>query len=171
MKPSLRKWSAIIVAIIVTYASCFSLLTTRELGMVSSAIAENLQQSNRSASITYTDNSTYSGEIIDTSVRNGTGTLTWSTGEVYSGDWSNGTMNGSGTLCWPNLGSYTGDFVNGRRQGQGCFTWTYDGIPEVGSPISFDGEWKYDQIGATGTLVIYVIGTYTGDFREKKTVW
>ena len=69
MKPSLRKWSAIIVAIIVTYASCFSLLTTRELGMVSSAIAENLQQSNRSASITYTDNSTYSGEIIDTSVK------------------------------------------------------------------------------------------------------
>ena len=77
------------------------------------------------------------------------GVFRWSTGEIYSGYWSNGTLNGEGTLIYPSLGTYVRSFRNGLRHGQGTFS-TIDGK-------ILSGQWDED---------VFVSGTLT-DNRNK----
>ena len=62
---------------------------------------------------------------------NGQGTLTWSNGKKYLGEWKNGEMSGQGTKTWTNGDMYEGDFKDGRYHGQGTYTWS-DGRKYVG---------------------------------------
>lgn len=118
-------------------------------------------------SLDYIDGSTYVGEVERNSIRNGTGTYVWDTGEVYTGEWKNDQLTGEGTLIWPDLGVYTGSFENGKREGQGTFTWTYDEEPKLGQPISFEGTWHNDKIGNKGKLILAGLGTYSGRFSRQ----
>lgn len=115
----------------------------------------------------YSDGAMYAGEYLPGSIRSGVGTYTWSTGEVYTGSWQDDQLSGEGKMTWPGLGVYEGSFENGKRQGEGMFTWMYDGAPEEGQPISFQGLWEKDKIGASGTLILAGTGTYVGEFARQ----
>ncbi len=117
--------------------------------------------------LNYTDGAIYTGEVLEGRIRNGTGTMTWITGESYEGTWVEGDMSGSGKMTWPGLGTYEGEFINSKRQGHGIFTWAYEEEPQAGDPISFDGDWNNDKIGAYGKLILAGIGTYEGSFSRQ----
>lgn len=57
---------------------------------------------------------------------------------VYTGYVANHRMNGYGTLTYSNGDTYDGDFVNGVFEGKGKFTaklgWTYEGGFHKGKP-------------------------------------
>ena len=151
------------------FISCFVLsFTLLSLNAFKTDIAKAASVESTTNSIHYGDGSVYEGESIEGSIRNGTGKYTWATGETYDGIWVSGNMTGTGEMTWPGLGTYKGDFVNNKRQGKGVFIWTYEGEPDPGDPVSYDGEWDNDKIGSNGTLVIAGFGIYSGAFLKQK---
>ena len=64
---------------------------------------------------TYTDNTTYEGNWVDTK-KNGQGILTFPDGSTYEGEWANGFMNGKGTFTWSDGKEKTGIWKNGKLQ-------------------------------------------------------
>ena len=150
----------------IAFAICFSLffvlLTNKTNG---AAFAENTEEAVYGV-LNYSDGAQYEGDILYGRIKNGAGTFTWISGETYSGTWLNDSQDGDGEMTWPDLGTYTGSFENGKRNGQGVFTWIYDGEPEEGAPVSYEGDWVNDQIGPSGKLVLFGIGTYEGEFEK-----
>ena len=67
----------------------------------------------------------YVGEFKD-GRGHGYGTYTWSSGEFagdkYVGHWKNGFMHGQGTKTWANGSKYVGLWKNGKRHGEGTIT-------------------------------------------------
>lgn len=68
------------------------------------------------------DYGVYSGEWKDGD-KNGTGTMTWSDGDVYEGDFLSGTMHGVGKFTWANGDVYVGEWKGGTMSGKGKLTW------------------------------------------------
>ena len=85
-------------------------------------------------------NGTYVGDVRNGEAH-GTGTYTWTNGDVYTGDWVDGSRTGTGTYTYTNGDVYEGDFVDGVWEGQGTFTWS-DGM-------SYTGDWQNET--PTGT--------------------
>lgn len=152
-----------------SFAVCFSgflaLLSGRN-SVLSSAVADEIETT-EAMTLNYSDGSVYDGDTLYGRIRNGTGTFKWNTGESYSGRWENDTMTGTGKMVFPGVGEYEGGFENDKRSGTGRFTWYYDGEPEEGAPVSYEGEWTGDQIGPTGKLMLSGIGTYEGAFQRQ----
>ena len=65
---------------------------------------------------------------------NGQGTLTWTDGTKYEGEFKDDLANGQGTITWTNGATYVGEFKDNKRNGQGTLTFK-DGDKKV-------GEWK-----------------------------
>lgn len=99
----------------------------------------------------------------------GRGTLTWSDGSVYEGDFKNGkrhglgvlrasdkfsydgywisnAMEGRGTATYPNGQTYNGLFVNGKREGRGTLQFVNGAI--------YEGRFRDDALEGQGTLKI-----------------
>lgn len=165
MKKSIGKSAFWALIVAICYMGCLLLVSSSPY-FSTPAIAENVAETTNGI-LNYSDGAVYEGDFLTGNIREGTGTYTWSTGETYSGSWSNDKFSGEGKLTWPNLGTYEGFFENGKRQGEGTFTWMYDGEPEIGQPISFRGQWDNDKIGETGTLILAGIGTYEGEFARQ----
>ena len=53
------------------------------------APAESAADQTINGTLHYSDESVYEGDILNETIRNGTGSFTWSTGEIYSGEWEN----------------------------------------------------------------------------------
>lgn len=149
---------------LICFGLCFVLLNSR--ATIGAANAENIGTVTK-GTIHYSDGSIYEGESVDGSIRSGTGSFSWSTGETYEGTWAEDELSGTGKMIWPGLGVYEGEFQNNKRQGHGIFTWTYDKDPEIGQPISYEGDWINDKIGEKGILKIYGIGIYNGEFSRQ----
>ena len=158
------KGSALFIAFTLVFFCFWAILSSR--GSYPSALSESAQQVIVD-SVRYSDGAYYDGEILDGIKKHGYGRFTWHTGESYTGTWENDIMNGSGKMKWPGLGEYEGDFVKGKREGHGTFTWTYEGTPEDGAPLLFEGDWAADKIGKSGTLILNGIGTYEGEFSRQ----
>lgn len=45
------------------------------------------------------------------------GTLKWSTGERYDGEWANGQENGIGIFTWPDGSTFNGFWEHGKKNG------------------------------------------------------
>lgn len=153
---------------VVCFSLCFALSYTLLIHstLPGNAIAESVSEPFK-GKLSYSDGSFYEGDILNSDVRNGTGTFTWITGEFYEGTWDQDDMSGKGRMVWPGLGIYEGDFLNNKRQGNGTFTWTYENEPEIGAPVKYEGDWNNDKIGSHGTLVLAGVGTYEGDFSKQ----
>ena len=71
-------------------------------------------------------------KCIEGDCRSGQGTLTFSHGGKYVGEYYNGTMHGQGTLILSNGGKYVGEFEEGQFHGQGTFLFS-NGSKYVGN--------------------------------------
>lgn len=155
-----------ILAFVLCFSGFFTLLSGKTVSLPS-ALSESTDQP-VSGTLNYSDGTVYEGDVLYGRIRSGTGTIKWSTGETYAGEWQNDYFDGQGTMTWPGLGSYQGTFVNGKREGQGTFTWTYENGPQPGDPVSYSGDWTDDQIGPSGTMTFADTGTYEGEFQKQK---
>lgn len=63
----------------------------------------------------------YDGNWVDGS-REGHGVFTTPAGDRYDGNWSNNQENGQGKMTWANGDVYDGNWVAGKMQGEGTFT-------------------------------------------------
>jgi len=71
------------------------------------------------ATFTYPSGNVYEGSMIAGNKRHGPGTLKWTDGAVYVGDWVNDQMHGQGYLTFPNHSTFQGSFVNNNPSGPG----------------------------------------------------
>lgn len=90
----------------------------------------------------------------------GEGTFNFTSGTVYTGQWSNNKMDGLGILNIPSEGTYKGDFVQSQKFGPGVFIWDDGTI--------YDGEWKNDQMSGQGTYTSPNNVKYIGTFKVNK---
>ena len=103
--------------------------------------------------------------------------VTYSSGEVYVGEWRNGARNGRGTYTLTNKDSYTGEWKDGKQHGRGTNTWFngdsytggwYEGqqhghgVYHAAKGYSYDGNWLAGMPHGQGT--------YKGA-GTKKDVW
>lgn len=70
--------------------------------------------------MTWTNGDVYKGEFFNGN-RHGQGTLTFADGSEYVGQWECNLQHGVGTRRWNNGDCYTGQYVNGKRTGEGRF--------------------------------------------------
>ena len=86
------------------------------------------------------------------------GTLTYSSGISYAGEFRNGNYYGQGTLTWPSGQRYVGEFKDGNYNGQGTLAYA-DGDKYV-------GEFKDDKKHGQGTLTYADGRVYAGEFKN-----
>ena len=81
-----------------------------------------------------------------------TGTILFSNGDKYSGQWSNGVMNGQGKMEFANNGdNYEGEWRDNKRHGQGTYTYAGGGWSS--------SEW-YKGVEQTPTAVEALLQAY-----------
>lgn len=93
------------------------------------------------------------------------GTYTYSSGNVYVGEFKGDKAHGQGTYTWPNGKKYIGQYTDDKRSGQGVFTF--------GNGDKYVGEYKDGKRDGQGT---YTYGAksklpgdkYVGEFRDGK---
>ncbi len=90
-------------------------------------------------------------------------TITYSNGDVYTGEIKNGWPHGRGRMKYSNGREYSGEWFENVRQGYGEQTWTKS--PKY---ISYQGHWAKDLPQGTGTLSFHSGQVYTGDFHQAK---
>ena len=84
----------------------------------------------------------YKGDFED-GTRTGTGTYTWACGDIYEGDFVNGERTGSGTYTWANGDVYEGGFTDGQLNGEGSIVWA--------SGARYTGSWENGMMDGEGT--------------------
>ncbi len=113
-------------------------------------------------------NGVYEGEgTLFTKKRHGKGTMTYSNGSIYEGEWKDDQRCGIGELrksSVANSSSYKGEWRDDKLNGQGTFNDNY---------TSYEGEFKDGEYNGNGTLsqkrYNVIVSTYTGNFvRGKK---
>ena len=92
---------------------------------------------------------------------NGQGTLTWTDGAKYEGEFKDEKMTGQGTLTLPNGMKYVGEFKDNKSNGQGTLTYP-DGMKYV-------GEFKDNKFNGQGTLTLPNGIKYVGEFKDNKS--
>ena len=98
----------------------------------------------------------YSGYVNESRQPNGLGTMKYSDGSEYTGNWVNGVQQGHGTMKYDN-GVYEGEWRDGKKNGQGTYAWN-DGRKYEGAYLNDfrEGEgvfsgWRDSTNGYTGT--------------------
>ena len=88
------------------------------------------------------------------------GTLTFTNGSKYAGEFKDGKANGQGTATFVNGNKYVGEWKDDFFDGQGTFTFT-DGRKYV-------GEWKDNKNNGQGTATFANGNKYVGEFKDDK---
>lgn len=132
--------------------------------------------------IEYSDGKVYVGET-ENLAPNGSGKLTFLSGEYYDGDFVNGEMTGYGVYVYAeSIGDkYEGDMVVGKRDGTGKYTWadgsTYEGgykadrkngtgVYSWADGSSYSGEYVNDVKNGKGVYIYANGDTYDGEFTD-----
>ena len=76
----------------------------------------------------------------------------WANGDVYEGQWLNGTMNGQGEFRMADGSVYKGGYKNGKKNGNGTLI-DKDGIRFVGFFTDDFKDGPYEEFAADGTLL------------------
>ncbi|GAX23103.1 hypothetical protein FisN_25Lh060 [Fistulifera solaris] len=141
-----------------------------------------------SVSQTERNTATYSGPYNSKGEKHGEGTMTWSNGDVYKGqfvndrrsghgvltfasdtqhdngeyvgDWANDNMHGSGTRRYPNGDVYVGKYANGKREGEGRFYFANGDL--------YFGEWENNQMHGSGLYYFSSGVRFEGTFLYNK---
>lgn len=109
--------------------------------------------------ITYDDGGRYEGHIRFGKL-NGTGSLTFPTGDTYVGEFKNDLRHGEDKYTWTNGEYYEGEFKNGDFNGNGGRLYS-DGA-------TYYGYWKNDLRHGKGTYVGPDIDSFAGEWKEGK---
>lgn len=62
---------------------------------------------------TYSNGDVYRGDMNTRGLHHGTGVMTYTTGEEYSGQWREGKHHGRGDKCWGDGITYSGEWEVG----------------------------------------------------------
>lgn len=132
----------------------------------------------------YGDQGPYRGELDpDSHLPHGQGTMHYTDGRVYTGEWMNGAWHGKGIALFSNHDTYTGEyerdqrhgvgiyqwndgrvyqggFVNDQRHGQGLYTWP-DGA-------KYEGNFAKGLRHGQGTYTFQDNSVYTGGWHKGK---
>jgi len=102
-----------------------------------------------------------SGAIYDGKFQNGKiakfGTLFFSNGNVYKGEWQNEYRQGQGKLEYANGDFYSGGFKKGKLQGKGVMSFS--------NGDEYNGEWYQDHMHGKGVYAYNNGDKYEGDFE------
>jgi hypothetical protein len=88
----------------------------------------------------------------------GTGVLTWASGNRYEGDVRAGVINGNGTFYWTNGDWYQGEFRDGRRHGVGTHYFGCSG--------RYQGEFQNGMMHGVGAFYMANGDHYEGEVRN-----
>ncbi len=99
---------------------------------------------------------------------NGNGTMSYSNGDEYTGEWVDGLPEGRGIKQYSNGDVYDGMWAGGKRNGHGVYTWS-DGR-------KYDGEYKDDLRNGEGSFLGWTgyqsetgwIGNYYGSNADNE---
>lgn len=106
--------------------------------------------------VTFSNGDVYRGELNASLKLHGTGTLEYSTGDKYEGQFENGYLSGEGVFTYSNGDKYEGQFAEGKKNGTGTYTWN-DGS-------SYTGGFKDDKKEGEGTYIWADGSSFTGTF-------
>ena len=115
--------------------------------------------SNCFGSLTYSNGDKYVGEFKD-GKRNGQGTFLFPSGDKYVGEYKDDKRNGQGTYTNANGDKYVGEFKDGKRNGQGTYTQA-NGDKHV-------GEYKDSKYNGQGTYTFASGDRDVGEFKDSK---
>ncbi len=82
-----------------------------------------LDQAALSSTVIEGKNFRYEGQINEAGEKHGQGTLTFASGDTYSGQWRNDKMNGEGTYTFADGDRYVGQFRDNKMSGRGTYTY------------------------------------------------
>ena len=113
---------------------------------------------NGQGTLTWTDGTKYEGEFKDEKMT-GQGTFTHKEYK-YVGEFKDDLLNGQGTLTFADGGKYVGEFKDDLFNGQGTFTFADGG--------KYVGEFKDDIFNGQGTFTFADGKKYVGEFKDNK---
>jgi hypothetical protein len=94
----------------------------------------------------------YIGEALE-GLCHGIGKCTWSTGDVYAGQFRHDKMHGQGRMTWSNGTTYDGHWRDAKRSGKGTLTYA--------NGDTFVGEWGGNFRCGYGILTVKTSGHIT----------
>ncbi len=141
-----------------------SVYTTKQSynGAVYSGYINNLRQPNGKGTMKYSDGREYTGDWVD-GVQQGQGIMKYNNG-IYEGEWYNGKRNGKGTYTWKDGKKYEGSYVDDVREGKGVFSGWVD--LTNGYSGTYYGESKNDQFDGSGYFLFDNGDMFDGIYKE-----
>jgi len=103
-------------------------------------------------------NGLYQGRRTAGNVMNGSGTLKYANGDVYTGYFNDGEPDSTGSFTFANGNAFSGELKNGEPHGRGTYTWP--------NGDSYEGEFKLGRIEGEGIYTFANGDVYSGKFRR-----
>lgn len=111
---------------------------------------DNTQYSPQAVAKYWSDVKDYKGGKSKNGLPQGKGSISWSDGTTYVGNFDNGSLSGEGVMTYPSGAKFDGIFSNGGNMERGTYTFK-DGSKFVGEFMangkSFDNGRGYDASG------------------------
>lgn len=133
-------------------------------GAIYSGYVNEFRQPNGKGTMKYSDGSEYTGDWVN-GVRQGQGTMTYNNG-IYDGEWQNDKKNGKGTYTWNDGKKYDGAYVDDVRSGSGIFSNWVD--LTNGYSGTYYGESKNDQFDGYGYFLFDNGDKFEGVYKENQ---
>jgi hypothetical protein len=100
-----------------------------------------------------------SAKCVSGNCKNGTGTLEYSNGDKYEGEFKDSKFEGEGSYTFANGDNYKGAFAGDKFNGKGTYTFANGDL--------YEGDFKDDLYDGKGKLKTKA-ATYQGDFKAGK---
>jgi len=84
--------------------------------------SSKMERKNGNGTVKWTDGSSFQGDFVKSTIH-GKGKYKWSDGREYDGNWENGKMHGKGVFTWPDGKYYDGEYKNDKKDGYGKYFW------------------------------------------------
>ena len=135
----------------------------RELAVPSRAHSDPLPlpattQAHGKGTLVYSTGDRYIGDWV-AGKKHGEGELQYANGDVFRGDWADDHATGKGVLSYANGNVYDGGWLADRRHGYGTFTCAADGY-------RYDGEWQFGRRHGKGAIALPNGDSFSGVWAE-----